>query len=442
VPASTGHVLSTTLSFPPDTHYCEKFIGIACYQPAQLQKAFTLKPLYDAGFNGAGKTIVIVDSFGSPTIASDLKTFDSTFGLPDPPSFNIIQPAGAVPAYPQDPFGPGDRSGWAVETTLDVEWSHVIAPGANILLVETPTSETEGVQGFPEIVQAENYVINHGLGDVISQSFGATEPTFPSHAAILNLRSAFINAQAHNVTVLGSSGDEGSTDELSNEDCCYPHQVNSWPSSDPLVTSIGGLQLHLDENGNTIAPPSVWNDQNVGIDAAGGGGHSSVFSRPAFQDGVANVVGNDRGTPDISMSAAVNGAVDFYYTFCDYNRVDPNTGQPPLCGPQWHLVGGTSEASPEFAGIIAIADQYAGHDLGWINPALYRLSSTAPNNGGLIDVTTGNNGLTFCQSNCGTSTEVDVTVPGYQAKPGYDLASGWGTIQANRFVRALATATP
>ena len=125
---------------------------------------------------------MIVDSYGSPTIQSDLATFDAQFGLPAPPSFKIIQPAGAVP-----PYDPNDSTmiGWAGETTLDVEWSHSIAPGANILLVETPVAETEGVAGFPQIVKAENYVINHHLGQVISQSFDATEETFPSAASLL-----------------------------------------------------------------------------------------------------------------------------------------------------------------------------------------------------------------------------------------------------------------
>ena len=85
--------------------------------------------------------------------------------------------------------------GWAQETTLDVEWAHVIVPAAKILLVETPISETEGVQGFPEIVKAENYVIDHHLAGVISQSFGATEETFPSPQSIRDLRSAFKNAK-------------------------------------------------------------------------------------------------------------------------------------------------------------------------------------------------------------------------------------------------------
>jgi subtilase family serine protease len=430
MPASSGHVLTATLSFPPDTTYCRTHLGISCYQPAQFQKAYNLDPLFDHGITGRGQTIVIVDSFGSPTIKQDLKHFDATFGLPDPPAFDIIQPAGAVPAFPSDPFGAADRSGWAGETTLDVEYSHVFAPGAKILLVETPTSEVEGVQGFPEIVQAENYVINHNLGDVISQSFGATEETFPSKDSILDLRSAFFNARAHHVTVLGSSGDEGATDLLPDTSCCYPMRVNSWPSSDPLVTSLGGTQLHLDINGNRIAPDNVWNDQAVGIDAAGGGGVSAVFSRPDFQNDVRSVVGSHRGTPDISMSAAVDGAAVFYYSFCDYGRVGSN-GLPPLCGPQWHLVGGTSEASPEFAGIIALADQVAGHRVGWINPALYELTDEE-HHGGIVDITIGNNSLTF------PASPTPITVTGFNATRGYDLASGWGTVDGARFVRALA----
>ena len=125
---------------------------------------------------GKGATIVIVDSYGSPTIKNDLSVFDRAYGLPAPPKFRIIQPAGKVPAY--DPAN-SDMVGWAGETTLDVEWAHAVAPGANILLVETPVSETEGMHGFPQIIAAEEYVLNHHLGDVISQSFSATEADLP-----------------------------------------------------------------------------------------------------------------------------------------------------------------------------------------------------------------------------------------------------------------------
>jgi subtilase family serine protease len=438
IPAASGHVLKAALDFPPDTAYCQANLGISCYQPAQYQKAYNLKPLFKKGITGRGQTIAIVDAFGSPTIAEDLKTFDKTFGLPDPPSLKVIQPAGAVPAYPADPFGTADRSGWAVETTLDVEYAHAMAPGANILLVETPASETEGLQGLPEIVKAENYVINHHLADVITQSFGATENTFPSKASILGLRSAFTSAAAHHVTVLASSGDDGSTDAKSDFSCCYDMPVNSWPSADPLVTSIGGTQLHLDAKGNRISSDVTWNDGY----GATGGGVSHVFARPAFQDSVRAIVGSHRGTPDISMSAAVDGGAVFYYSFCDYSRADPTTGQPPLCGPQWHIVGGTSEASPLFAGVVALADQAAGHPLGYLNPTLYGLGvdggATSRSNG-LVDVTSGNNRIySYCSANCGESNEVDTLVPGFTARRGYDMTTGLGTVDTPVFVGALA----
>jgi subtilase family serine protease len=348
---------------------------------------------------------VVVDSFGSPTIAADLHTFDTTYGLPDPPSLKVIQPAGPVPAF--DPSN-SDMWNWAFETTLDVEYAHAIAPGAKILLVETPVAETEGVTGFPEIVKAENYVIDHHLGDVITQSFGATEQTFPSAASIYALRSAFINARRHDVTVLGSSGDSGATDYELDGSTLYPFAVNSWPSSDPLVTSVGGTQLTLDGAGNRLTPDVVWNDGY----GAGGGGVSSVFSRPDFQDRVRSVVGHSRGTPDISMSAAVDGGVVVYLSFDA-----PNAG--------WYIVGGTSEASPLFSGIVAIADQAAHHRLGWINPALY--SRTVSRSSGVVDVTSGD--ISFAG------------VTGPSAGPGYDLASGWGTVDAPAFVRALVRAS-
>jgi subtilase family serine protease len=401
-----------TLSFPPTTAYCLQNFGLHCYQPFQLEKAYNLAPLHTAGIDGRGKTIVIVDSFGSPTIENDLHVFDQTFGLPDPPSLTVLQPAGPVPAF--DPTN-GDMVGWAAEATLDVEWAHVFAPGAAIILVETPVSETEGVQGFPEIVQAENYIIDNDLGDVISQSFGATEETFPSPDSILGLRSAFKNAREHRVTVLAASGDYGATDVELNLIDLYPMRVNSWPSSDPLVTSVGGSQLTLDDNGNRLAPDVVWND---GF-GAGGGGVSAVFRRPEFQEDVRGVVGQRRGTPDISLSASCDGFVVFYYSF-----------QPGRVG--YHLVCGTSEATPEFAGIVAMADQVAGKRLGQLGRSLYDLGKRS----GIVDITQGNNSFgPFTNSDGNT-----YTVVGYTAGPGYDLASGLGTINATKFVRALAAA--
>jgi subtilase family serine protease len=411
-------------SGPPTTAQCEAQFQVACYSPNQIEQAYDLGPLYAKGYNGAGKTIVIVDSFGSTTVRRDLDVFDKAFGLPAPPSFKIIQPAGAVP-HP--------NSGWAGETDLDVEYSHAIAPGANILLVETPTSENEGTTGFPQIVDAENYVVNHHLGDVISQSFGATEATFPSKQSLLNLRSAYVNAANHNVTVLTASGDSGAADVGFFGINFKLHPVTSWPDSDPLITGVGGTQLHLNAAGKHTAPDNVWNDTyNVPTqefifgDAgpnplAGGGGTSIFFSRPSYQNGVASVVGTQRGVPDISMSGACNGGAIMYQSF--------KGGGPP----GFYVVCGTSESSPLFSGIVAIADQYAGHDLGLLNPALYAMSAAgAP---GIVDIVNGNNTVTFTQN--GTVH----TIQGFDAVSGYDLASGVGTVDAAKFVPELAAAS-
>jgi subtilase family serine protease len=458
VPFATGHILAAGhMAQPPTTAQCETDFGIACYQAFQLQRAYNLAPLFNQGIEGQGETIVIVDAFGSPSIASDLQTFDAQMGLPNPPSFQVITPEGPITTNPSNctsvftPNGPdlcSDYYGWTDETSLDVEWSHVMAPQANIILVETPMTESEGIYGFPQIVAAENFVIDHHLGDVITQSFGATEQTFTNPGQIYSLRSAYINAAQHGVTVLAASGDNGATDEIcdpssgcANPDdvlCCSSTRAIDWPASDPLVTAVGGTQLHLNDEGYRTAPDSVWNDlsSTVGVTGpvytwgAGGGGHSTVFSRPPFQDGVAGVVGNSRGTPDIAMSAAVNGAVDFY-----------DTTDPSVAG--WGIVGGTSEASPLFSGIVALADQVAGHSLGYINPALYAMGQSGGRDG-IVPISQGNNTFTFClaadlesNSSCSSSSDL-VTVPGFNADGYYNDATGWGTVDAAAFVPALA----
>lgn len=382
------------------------------YTPAQIQAAYGLGPLLRAGIDGKGQSIVIVDSFGSPTIRHDLGVFDRTFRLPAPPSLLIIHPAGRIPVY-----NPGNRYmvNWAGETTLDVEWAHVMAPAARIVLVETPVSENEGTSGFPQIVTAEKYVIGHRLGGVISQSFTATEQTFPSWRALRALRGAYVEAarRRYDVTVLGASGDQGATDFRLDGSLLYTFPVTSWPASDPLVTAVGGLELQLDSHGRRVAADRVWNDGGA---SAGGGGKSIFFGRPRFQNVVSAVVGRHRGVPDISMSAACDEPVATYQSF---------PGSPP----GWLGVCGTSEATPLFAGVIALADQVAGHPLGPINGYLYRLA--AEKAAGIVDIVRGTNTVTFGQNG------KTYTVRGWAAVRGYDLSSGVGTIDAALFVREL-----
>lgn len=394
----------------PPNSYCLQNYGLQCLTPTMLAKAYNFGPLRDAGIDGSGKTIVIVDSFGSPTIASDLHVFDQEFGLPDPPSLTIIHPSGLVP-----PFDPNDSTmqSWAIEASLDVQYAHAFAPGAAIILVETPVAETEGVQGFPEMIHAENYVIDHDLGDVISQSFAATEETFPNNDAIFDLRSAYKNAARHGVTVLGGAGDWGASGYELNSIDFYHYPVIAWPASDPLVTAVGGTVLTLDDSGNRLAPDAVWNDG--GSFGATGGGVSAVFHRPEFQDRVKEVVGKQRGIPDLSLNGACLSPVWVYWSF------------PPL-PPGYGLICGTSESTPEMAGIVAMADQAAGRRLGLLGPKLYELHKHS-----IVDITSGNNTFgPFTNSDGNT-----YTVTGYNAGPGYDLASGLGTVDAAKIVRAL-----
>jgi subtilase family serine protease len=405
VPASAADRLDQhRFAVPPSPDQCQAIYGIVCYSPDQLRRAYGTEPLFRQGVTGLGQTIAVVASFGSPTVEHDLRVFDQVWGLPDPPSIRTITPAGPVP-----PFDPADddMAGWALETTLDVAYAHLMAPRADILVVATPVAETEGVVGFPEIVAAENYLIDNGMADVISQSFGAAEQTFPDSQSILALRSAFLNAENHGVTVLAAAGDSGATDLQNDQQSLYSYQVDSWPSSDPLVTSVGGTKLSLDASGHRTAPDEVWNDDY----GAGGGGVSTVFDRPAYQNSVQDVVGERRGTPDVAMSAAIDGGV-LVYTSYDEDDVG------------WGIVGGTSEATPMFAGVVALAAQLAGHRLGLINPALYSIAEQGE--GGIVDVAEGDNSFG--------------DVAGFDAAPGYDLASGLGSIDASLLVPELAAA--
>ncbi len=383
---------------------------INALSPDQIRTAYDVAPLAAKGIDGAHQTIIVVDSFGSPTVAADLAHFDSYFHLPAPPSFRVLQPAGQVPAYHSDN---SNRVGWAEESTLDVEWAHVMAPGASIILVETPTSENEGTTGFPQIVAAERYVLQHKLGQVISQSFAATEQTFPSVASILSFRGAYQLAARDHVTVLAATGDTGATSDEYNMKDLYTTRAVSWPATDPLVTAVGGTQLSLRANGTRLTPDTAWNDS--------GGGTSIAFRRPSYQDSVAAVTGNARGVPDVAMDASCKSAVAVYGSFYP-------------TGGRWESVCGTSLAAPLFAGVVALADQYAGHGkphgLGLINPAIYTIA--ARHEPGIVSVLTGSNSQTFVQDG------QQYSVPGYTAGPGYNLVTGVGTIDAASFVPELA----
>ncbi len=460
---------------PPSEAQCASR-GRRCFDPLAIQRSYDLTPLY-ASADGAGQTIVIVDSFGSSTIRSDLRAFNNAFGLKHmcgeqnadgtatacaagAPTFDILEVQGSPPPVPppaNNGTGQEAHNLWSVEVSLDVEWAHAIAPGANVLLATTPTAETLGVQGFTQMMNAEQFVIDHHLGSVISQSFGSAEEAFASTQSLLNLRHAFESAAADGVTVFASSGDGGTANivkEPVKNPAVIPFPTVIWPASDPLVTAVGGTSLCTNiaslsdpTRGTVVDPVSkplecqaannpgaqrevTWNNfPTRGIPIATGGGPSHVFSRPAYQDGT--VSGANRTIPDVALVADPFTGVLVYDTEPAVAGAPPGglrcpRGGPP-CSAGWYVVGGTSASSPQWAGMIAIANQMnTGHPLGFINPSLYRIGHSSHYATDFFDVTQGNN-------------QVDPTIPGFSAGAGWDPVTGWGTPRASHLIPDLIT---
>jgi subtilase family serine protease len=390
--------------------------GPRCYQPAQIQNAYNITPLLNRGINGAGRTIVIVDAFGSPTIASDLQTFDATMGLPNP-SFTEITPAGSPPPFDiNDP----NQFGWAVETTLDVEWAHVTAPGANIVLAIAPSNNDT------DIFNTTKYVVDHSVGDVISQSFGEAEqcmdPTLLSEQHAL-----FAEAVRKGITLFASSGDSGA----SQPSCDGTGAVlsASTPASDPNVTGVGGTTLTADPTTGAYQSETAWTEPfgcNPPAVAptdvnCSGGGFSSVYPRPDYQSALQK--NSARGVPDVAYNAGVTGGVLIYSA-----TINVAFGLPANA-PVFFIIGGTSAGSPQWAGLAADADQLGGHRMGNINPALYSIAQAKTHYAAALhDITIGNN-------------DVAEIGGGFNAGTGWDPVTGLGTPNAAGLLPLLAART-
>jgi subtilase family serine protease len=419
-----------------------------------MRNSYNLAPLYAAGNDGHGMTIAIIDSFGDPNMASDLANFNTQMGLShmcgEPgqtcgagmPTFQHVYWNGKtqVKAPPSNSHGAGiqNRNLWALETALDVEWAHTIAPGANILNVTTNPAEVLGVQGFPAMMNAEQFVVDHHEANIITQSFGAAEETFGSQQSLLNLRHAFESAAASGVTVLASSGDFGTANPQKTpvkNPKTIPFPTVGWPASDPLVTGVGGTYLCTDPvmgAGIDSTDPPTNCQSNPGVREIGwidsGGGFSHVFAKPSYQDSLpagSTPIGSARGVPDIAYEASSRTGVLVYDTAPGDASSGLTCPDGDPCSAGWYVVGGTSVSSPNWAGLVAIADQVAGHGLGLINPALYTLASGPSYGTYFYDVTTGNN-------------QADPSVPGYPATTGWDPVTGLGTPNAAALVPALA----
>ncbi|TMD75952.1 MAG: protease [Chloroflexi bacterium] len=383
--------------------------GVDCYTPYQFRVAYGVEALMQKGFTGKGQTIVDIVSFGSPTLQQDMDAFDQQFGLP-PIKIQIMNPLNTKPFDPSNK----DMTGWAGETTIDVQIIHAIAPDAGIVVLTSPVSETEGTVGLPQFRQLEQYALDHHLGSIVSQSWGASEVTLRDAAGQQEIHkwdTFFQKATTQQgITFLSSSGDNGATD-YSNLPATKlsPTATTSFPADEPWVTSVGGTSMI--RNGTTIQE-KVWNSNG----GSSGGGFSDFFTEPSFQKtlpaSVQSQLKNRRGVPDVAGDA------------------DPLTGMVSYQDGTWSLAGGTSASAPLWAGLIAIANQMAGHPLGFINPGLYKLSQSSNYTQDFHDITNGNNSVNY----------KGVTVPGYSAVPGWDPTTGLGTPNAEKLLPDLIAA--
>lgn len=469
-PVTAGGHAAACPSTPAPNHPNKNF---HCYTPQQIRAAYGVDKLHDSNglpLLGQGQTIVLVDSYGDPTAAQDLQTFHDAFfpGLPNP-NFTQMTPI-SFPAGNQDCTrskglsGPCSALGWSIEATLDVQWAYAMAPLAHIILLSTPPAETLGVQGLPNLFKAMQIAIDTlPAGTVFSQSFGLAEQTFGG--AALNQMQAFDETYANGIakgdTFLASSGDEGNggASKMHRESTILSTTAVGFPAVSPLVTAVGGTELFL---GWTLSPTStdlfnwkatttnneaLWNECYLfgGGNCVTGGGVSSYFQAPSWQSGQTALNGGARSIPDLSWNAAVNGGVLIY------------TSQFPESGFRtgWHIEGGTSAASPQMAGIIALANQ-ARHNagkgpVGLLGPRIYALgnadAAAGPNanfNGTsnfrdiLPQKFTGADGTVIDLTN---NQWVDPTLTPYFALKGYDLTTGFGTPRADIFVPALAAQT-
>jgi subtilase family serine protease len=367
--------------------------------------------LWKQGIDGAGTTVAVIEGWNFPGIAKQVAGYDKLFGLPNP-KITTVYPAGKLPA--KCPRGMvklgsyGSCSAWQGELTLDVISAHLIAPYAKIVISATPadTQETDDAASQvapPEMMKALEVIARKHLANVISISDGTGEITYSRGAAEITAQNpGELAAAAAGIPVLVATGDCGVVQNLAVangqcEDTSAGPDTAAWDDS-PWVTAVGGSVPNLSsKTGQRLGPDPVWH-QGVFSEGAG---FSSVYTRPSYQDGVAGITGSGmRSVPDITMDAQ----------------------------------DGTSEAAPLLNGVLALATQVNhGQNIGPINPVLYQVLGPRGAAAGIADVIHGNDSVPGAH---GTTR-----VPGFTAAKGFDVASGWGTVNAALFVPSLVSAT-
>jgi subtilase family serine protease len=387
-----------------------------CHTPGVLRVAYGFQPLLDRGTDGRGETITVVSpapsSSTSPPpppgqppavtdIRQDLASYDSEFGLPAARIEVVTSLAGSS-------LSPWLATG---EEVGDFEVLHTFAPGATLRVVLLPSDVlASAANATSDMLAALRLAVSHT--DVTSISWSLGEHYF-STAQLAQMQSILQWAAAHHVTVLAASGDHGAS---SDPWWGTPDKEVSLPSSDPLVLGVGGTLLNANlSTGAYISETAMPAGPGSPDSGTSGGGFSHLYAAPAYQDGVPGISAA-RGVPDVS--AAGVGNIPFTFT---------SDGETYIIS-----LFGTSGSTPLWGGLVALADQYARHDLGFINPALYSIARSPAYDQAFHDVTTGGNTITIGS----------VTITGYQAGPGWDPVTGLGSPNAHVLIPLLTAARP
>jgi subtilase family serine protease len=392
-----------------------------CYTPQQLQVAYGVRPLLDRGINGQGETVVLPElaesQLNPPDVTDmrqDMARFDNLFGLPPARMRVVTTLAGA--SSPWLAYG---------EEVLDVEMVHALAPGATLVIVPVPSTALDNTPNAVASAVA-SLRLGSSLGDVISASEAGQVggEHCVSRAQARSVNAALQEAASRHVTVVAASGDTGAAEE--------PCSLNPGPgftpvkgvtllASDPLVLGAGGTSLTASHTTGAWQGETAWGlpygDPGSAFQASAGG-FSRLFPRPGYQDGVPAIRAT-RGVPDVSADA--NGHTGMAIVLSDGGRTITRNS------------GGTSASAPIWAALIALADQYAGHRLGFVNPAIYRIARSRYYHQAFHDITAGDNTAEFPPT----------TITGYRAAPGWDPVTGWGSPDAQVLIPLLArSATP
>ena len=414
--------VSTTASAQPAGGTADCDSVTTCYTPQQIQVAYGIKPLLDHGIDGRGETVVLPElaepALNEPLVSNmrqDMTRFDQVFSLPAAQLQVNTSLAGRV-AHPWYAFG---------EEVLDAEMVHVIAPGATIVIDLVKNTALNYVK--PAVAAAiASLRLAEAQGGIVSMSaVGQTGgENCDTQAEVASLHAALRAAAAHQVTVVAASGDIG----VVGEPCTLarsvfgsapftPVKAVNLPASDPLVLAAGGTSLNASHKTGRWISETGWGLPYGGVGTtfqASGGGFSQVFAKPGYQDGIPGI-GAMRGVPDVSADASGHTGMAIAIA-------------TPGGGTYIRNSGGTSASAPIWAGLIALADQFAHRHLGFVNPALYRIAASPAYQRAFHDITSGNNTAKFPPK----------TFTGYRAAPGWDPVTGLGSPDAQWLVPLLA----